>query len=101
MKSSYVICVGLLLVGLVAAAGPRVENKSGEFFAGFEKGQKVSLKETASGYQIGVIPGVELGLTVKDVGSDFIVLEDPAKITETRIPIYAIKSISVTRLPKK
>ena len=101
MKIAWLGLGLITLVALVAAAEPRAENKAGRFFAVLEKGQKVSLKETAAGYQIGVMPGVELGVTVKDIGADFIVLEDLATITETRISIYAIKSITVTRLPKK
>lgn len=91
--------LGLLLL-LVAAAAPQAE-KPGGIFAALEKGSKVALKETAQGFEIGVFPGVELAFTVKEVGQDYIVVEDITGITETRIPIYSVKCVRITRLPKK
>lgn len=48
-----------------------------------------------------VVPGVDLGHKVVEVGTDFIVVEDLVGVTETRIPIYSIKAVTITRLPKK
>ncbi len=65
------------------------------FFAPFERGQKVAVKETPQGFEIHY-PDYELGplaYTVVEVGSDYIVVEDFAKITETRISIYSIRYI--------
>lgn len=65
MRRSHLACVVLLLaVLLVAAAAPR-EDKAGGVFAGLEKGQRVALKQTANGFEIGVLPGVDLAFTVK------------------------------------
>ena len=70
------------------------------FFAPLDKGQKVALKETASGFEI-TSSDFELGYTITDIGSDYIVVEDMAKVTETRIPIYSIRSIKTIKVKAK
>jgi hypothetical protein len=42
-----------------------------------------------------------LVLVAAVVGQDYIVVEDIAGVAETRIPIYSVKSVKVTRLPRK
>lgn len=74
--------------------------KQAGVLAVIQKDMRVGLKELANGYQIQVMPGVELPLKVTEVGADYLVLEDMLGVTETRIPIYAIKVVVVTRLPK-
>lgn len=69
--------------------------------APLEKGSKVAIKEAAGRFEINVVPGMAEGHTVAEVGGDFVVLVDPSGVTETRIPIYSIKAITVTRVPKK
>lgn len=71
------------------------------FLAPLEKGQKVSLKETAHGFEIGVVSDVDLGFTITEVGADYIAVEDIAKVTETRIPVYAIRSIKTIKIKVK
>lgn len=73
----------------------------GLILGALQKDQKVALKEAGGGYQIGVVQGVPLGHKVVEVGSDYVVLEDIAGITETRIPIYAIRAVTVTRIEKQ
>lgn len=70
-------------------------------FANLDKGQKVSLKETAHGFEIGVVPDVDLAFTITEIGPDYIVLEDVAKVAETRIPMYSIKSIKTVKFKGK
>ncbi len=95
-----VAAVGVLLLVLAtAAAGPG--DKGGGIFAPLEKGQKVALREVGDRYQINVVPGVELGYEVVEVGPDYVVLVDAAGVTETRIPVYAVKSVTVMRLAPK
>ncbi len=62
---------------------------------------KVSLKDTGNGFQIGVMPGVEMPSKVIEVGADYVVIEDIVGITQTRIPIYAIKAVTVTKIEVK
>ena len=44
------------------------------------------------------MPDMKLGHTVKEVGSDYLVVEDAVGLTETRIPVYWIKSIAIVKL---
>ena len=91
----------LAAVGLAVAAAPKGEDRKAGLFAPLELGQHVSLKERAGGYEIGVVPGVDLAQKVVVVAADYIVLEDAAGVTETRIPIYAVRAVTVTQLPKE
>lgn len=81
---------GLILFYRDSIAEPVVKK---DFLSVLSKGQKVILKETPDGYQIHVF---NAGITeVVEVGPDYIVVEDLA--TTTRIPIYSIKAIVVTK----
>lgn len=65
-------------------------------------GRVVSLKAANGRYEIGVFersPGV-LGHKVTEVGEDFVVIEDVAGITESRIPIYSIKAVVILKVGK-
>ncbi len=96
----YGVAVGVVLVVLTTAAVGRGDDKGG-VFAPLEEGQKVVLKEAGDHYQITVVPGLETGHKVLEVGADYIVLLDPAGVNEVRIPIYSVKSVTVTRLRRK
>jgi hypothetical protein len=99
--SKIVTAAGALaLVAVLAAAAPKAA-PAGGVFAPLKEGQKVGLKEVAGGYQITVMPGVELASKVIEVGAEYVVLEDPAGVTQTRIPVYAVRAVVVTRLPGK
>ena len=97
------ISLVVLLVALAPAAAPKADEKAPGVFAPLEKGSKVALKEVGGRYEISVVPGLAEGHTVAEVGGggDFVVLVDPSGVTETRIPIYSVKAVTVTRLPKK
>lgn len=45
------------------------------------------------------MPGVPLGSKVLEVGADYVVVQDAAGVTETRIPITAVRAVVVTRVP--
>lgn len=92
-----VAAIGVLLLGLAAAA-PKDDKPRG-IFAPLEKGTKVNVKETAQGFEIGLLPGGE-GYTVKEVAQDFVVVEDIVKVSEIRIPIYSVKAVKILRRPK-
>jgi hypothetical protein len=93
--------VGLSVLVVAVAAAPKEGEKGVGAFASLEKNQSVTVKEVAGRYEIVVVPGVEDGHRIVEIGQDSIVLLDPSGVTETRIPIYSIKAITVTRLPKK
>ncbi len=94
-----IVAVALVALVFGVAAAQKPEGKRG-VFALLVVGQQVSLKEAASGYTIGVIPGIPLAHKVIEIGGDYIVLEDPAGVTQTRIPITAVKAVTVTKLLK-
>ncbi len=58
-----------------------------------KEGQTVTLKESGGRYEITVLKNVPLGHKVVEVGPDYVVVEDAAGVTETRIPVYSIKAI--------
>jgi hypothetical protein len=93
-----VVAIVVLAVVLGTAVAQRGGGRRGGVFSPLEAGQKVSLREKAGGFEIGVVPGVELSHKVVEVGADHIVLEDVAGVTETRIPIYAVRTVTITRL---
>lgn len=67
-------------------------------FATLKVGQAVTLKDVGHAYEISTFDNdMPLGYTVVEVGDDFIVVRDIAKVTETRIPVYAVKSVSHVR----
>jgi hypothetical protein len=98
---------GLLLATFVISC---VINVSGQdpdkqrqgFLSVLKKDQQAILKEVAGRYDITLMEGVSGPLTHKviEVDSDFIVVEDIAEVIQTRIPIYAIKSIVSIKTPK-
>jgi len=93
---------GLLALTLWCADLPAAppQEKVG-LFSSLSKGQKVSVKETVHGFEINVMEGVDFGSTITELDPNYIVLVDLTGTTETRIPVYAIKSIKTVRLPKK
>ena len=78
-----------------------MENKADSVFAPLKKGQTFTLKEAGGRFEINIVPGVELGHKVVEIGPNFIVVEDAASVVETRISIYSVKAVTVTKLPKK
>jgi len=70
------------------------------FFSVLKEGQSVSVKDVGGRFDITLIRDVKLGQKVIEVGNDYIVVEDVAGVTETRIPVYSIRSIVRLKLPK-
>jgi hypothetical protein len=65
----------------------------------FRVGQKVSLKDTETGYRlIGVAPE-EPGLEIIAIHADYIVLDDPLAGVRTRVPAYLISTAPVPPPP--
>lgn len=78
------------------ASGQEKGRKS--FVSALKEGQSVVLKESAGRYEITLMEG---GHKVIEVGPDYVVVEDLAGVTETRIPVYSIKSITRIKVPKR
>jgi hypothetical protein len=58
----------------------------------FQVGQKVSLKDTETGYRLVGIAAEEPGLEVVAIHADYIVLDDTAAGVRTRVPTYLINT---------
>lgn len=103
------LCLTVLFFASVVAlrsigiAAPLAEQKHVAFLDRLNAGQAVSLTDQDGRYEIGVFPkGIQpLGYTVIEVAQDYVVLRDIAKVTDTIIPIYSIKSIRVLRAQSK
>jgi len=71
------------------------------FLAVLKEGQTVVLKESAGKYEITMMRNIPLGHKVVEVGPDYVVIEDAAGVTETRIPVTSIKAIIKLKIPKE
>jgi len=97
--------IGIVLLGIVVfASSLAFSQKSGERRGGegvlsvLSKGQAVSITDAGGRYEIGVMPNAGmLGYKVVTVGSDYVVVQDIAGVTELRIPIYSIKAVSILK----
>ena len=61
----------------------------------------MNLADADGGYKLNLFQGGPevLGHNVLEVGADYVVAEDVSGVKELRIPIYAIKSVSTTKIP--
>lgn len=71
------------------------------FLSVLKEGQSVSVKEVGGRYEITVLKGVKLGHKVIEIGADYVVVEDIAGVTETRIHVTSIKAIVRFRLRRE
>ena len=85
------------------SAFSKAPEKPNTFLSVLTVGQTVTLREVAGRYEINVIEGIPnpIGQKITEVGSDCVVVEDVAGVTETRIPVYSIKAIVRIKVPKK
>ena len=76
--------------------------KQHTFLSALKEGQSVSLREVSGRYEISSVQGVAAvhGHTVIEVAADFVVIQDVAGITETRIPVFSIKAVVRLKVPK-
>jgi hypothetical protein len=91
---------GFLVFGIVGLTAAQQQRAESGLLSVLKKDQRIGLKDLGNDYQISVMPGIELLYKVKEVGADFVVVEDFPGIVETRIPIYRIKSVTITRALK-
>lgn len=71
------------------------------FLSALEEGQVVALKENNGRYEIRLVKDLQAGHRIIEIGPDYVVVEDAAKVTETRIPLYSIKAIIKLKVPKE
>ena len=90
-------CATLVLACLSPEASGQEKGRK-SFLSVLKEGQAVVLKEAAGRYEITLMDG---GHKVIEVGPDYVVVEDLAGVTETRIPIFSIKSIARIKGPKR
>lgn len=63
-------------------------------FADLKVGQQVGLKDLGAIYEISVLDdNTPQSHKIIEIGSDFIILKDVAGVTQTTIPVTALKSI--------
>jgi hypothetical protein len=94
---AVLLCATLAVACLsLEASGQEKGRKS--FLSVLKEGQAVVLKEAAGRYELTLTEG---GHKVIEVGPDYVVVDDLAGVTETRIPIYSIKSITRIKGPKR
>jgi hypothetical protein len=94
---AVLLCATLVLVCLSPEANGQEKGRK-SFLSVLKEGQSVVLKESAGRYEITLMEG---GHKVFEVGPDYVLVEDLAGVTETRIPICSIKSITRIKGPKR
>lgn len=95
----FLSVLAVLFVVIPATSNAQDKPRKG-FLSALKEGQTIVLKENSGRYEITVMKDVRLGHTVIEVGPDFIVVEDVAKVTETRISVYSIMAIVKIKVPK-
>lgn len=100
MRRSHSAVLLLLLGVVLSVASGQAPVKDRGVLSVLHAGRAVSLKDTGSGYEIGIMTdGPEmLSHKVVEVFSDCVVVEDVAGVQQTRIPIYSIKSVTVLKI---
>jgi len=101
MNTPRSILVLALLLFVIPATSNGQDNPKKTFLSVLKEGSVVSVKEVGGKYDITVIKNAPVGSKVLEIGNDYVVLEDPAGVIETRIHVTSIKSIIRLKLPKE
>jgi hypothetical protein len=94
---AVLLCATLVISCLSPSASGQEKGRK-SFLSVLKEGQSVVLKESAGRYEITLMDG---GHKVIEVGPDYVLVEDLAGVTETRIPVCSIKSIARIKGPKR
>jgi len=100
----WFIAIAILVLAVRYASSDAPHDKKGAgVLAVLQPDQPVAVKEVGGRYEITAMPKMSapLGQKVVEVGSDFVVVEDLAGVTETRIPIWSVKCVLVLKIGKK
>lgn len=94
---AVLLCAALAIACLSPAANGQEKGRKG-FLSVLKAGQAIVVKEVGGRYEITLMDG---GHKVIEIGPDYVVVEDIAGVTETRIPVYSIKSITRIKANRK
>lgn len=101
MRNNLTPFLFFLLGIVVTVASGQAPAKERGVLSVLNVGQPITLKASESGYEINMLqngPDV-LGHKVVEVARDFVVVvEDITGITAIHIPIYSVKSVTVTKI---
>ena len=97
-----VVVLAFMAVGLFAASAQAPAEKHRTFLSALKEGQPISLREVSGRYEFTTVEGVATvqGHKVIEIGNDFVVVQDIAGVTETRIPVFSIKAIIRLKVPR-
>ena len=97
------LATAVTIAALPSSTAAPQEHKTLTFLEHLKPGQPVAFSEKDGRYEIGVFPENfrPLGHKVVEVNQDHIVFRDLVEITDTIVPIYSIKSITVLRIGGK
>ena len=98
MKAIKLICVGFFLLLFVGAVN---QDKPKKFLSRLKTGQIVSVKEVVGKYELIINEKTPVGSKVIEIGDDYLVIEDPSGLVETRIHVTSIKSIAKWQQPRE
>ena len=100
MQNNLTPFLFFLLGIVVAVASGQAPAKERGVLSVLQAGQPITLKASESGYEITMLQnGPEiLGHKVVEIAHDFVVVEDIAGINAIHIPIYSVRSVTVTKL---
>ena len=101
MNTLRSILILVLLFLVIPATSYGQDKLKKTFLSALKEGQVVSVKEVAGKYELTVMKNAPVGSKVIEVGTDYVVLEDPAGVMETRVHVTSIKSIIRLKLPKE
>ena len=100
MNTIRLLAVAAALLLTIPATSHGQDKPRKGFLAPLKEGQTVTVKENAGKYEITLMKNLPLGHKVIEVGSDFVVIEDAAGVSETRIHVTSIKAIIRLKIPK-
>ena len=104
MKQTEILLSALVLIatGTITVSGQAPDKSRLAFLSVLTEGQTVNMKELSGQYEFSFFDDRQIALSHKviDLGSDYMTVNDVSDLTETRIPIYSIKSIVKNKLPK-
>jgi hypothetical protein len=93
----------LIAVGVASVSGQAPDKPRMGFLSVFKVGQSVNVKEVAEQFEFSTFDDGLTALSHKviEVGLDCVTVEDIADVSETRIPVYSIKSFVKQKVPQK
>jgi hypothetical protein len=100
MRNNLTPFLFFLLGIVVTVASGQAPARERSVLSVLHTGQPITLKASESGYEINLLQnGPEmLGHKVVEVARDFVVVEDITGITAIHIPIYSVRSVTVTTI---